>query len=322
MKIKMSRIAISFFAVFLRFESLARPVSDMDVARFVFMKIDSDESLLTLKKRLVGFLPEDVHLVLFSDEFNSKTDWRAEFSGEIPADRVQLLQIPGSGNGQWPRQEFPVAVVSNDVVIQLVDARSYARVEVDGWLSEWLGLPLIEHGYFVNGSNLISDKKGRCIMAEYGFTYLVPSSVFEKFYGCSRMTRMPYSFMGGPIDESVVFLKDNVVATDNEDWATELQKAGFGVWMLPKPKSGPGYANVLMVNGIVIMPVYGEVSDAIAMRVYLNNGYTVYPVRATDLLQFGRKSLRSLTKTYPVSAASVDLFGRDEDVGALGDELR
>ncbi len=302
----MRRLLFCAFLVFLggrvgaAIKPIFRPVSDLDTVRYVFMNADRDPEWLRVKKRIASFLPAPVELILYQEESSDKHDWKQEFSDVIAMERVQLVQIPKSGATPWARELFPIATWDENGAIRLVDSRDSFRVELDNWLASWLGVGLIRHGFYVNSANLIADQSGNCILAERRFSYLVPSSVYEKYYGCGSLVRLPYQLDAGSVDESVVILKSGVVATDNDQYEISLKKNGYRVLRLPKPRAqNATYANVIIVNGIVIMPVFGERSDAMAMNVYLNSGFTVFPVKSDDLAVSRRRSLRSLTMTYP-----------------------
>ena len=70
--------------------------------------------------------------------------------------------------------------------------------------------------------------------------------------------------------------------------------------MLPNTKFGhETYANSLLVNGTLFMPVYDKPTDEEAIKVYEGQGLKVVTVNTSTLSNKGLGSIHCITMGYP-----------------------
>ena len=150
----------------------------------------------------------------------------------------------------------------------------------------------------------MANPAGDCIMVNHGYHTQIPDSVFVGQYGCRQMIRLPFVDGIGHIDEHVRFVSEKVVVTDLKEYQDILQGKGFTVHMLPKP-SGPyeTYANSLIMDGKVIVPVFGRATDEQALAVYRGLGLKATGAPSNSLSNKGQGSLHCITMVYPKVSA-------------------
>lgn len=147
----------------------------------------------------------------------------------------------------------------------------------------------------------MANSKNECLVVNTQATSVVPDSVFLAHYGCRVLVRLPFVKGIGHADESVKFIDDHTVLTDEKSYVPLLESKGFDVVMLPRPKlKYETYVNSLMINGVVYVPIFGRPSDQKALAVYRSMGFEkVIGLRSDTLSNRGMGSLHCITMTYP-----------------------
>lgn len=258
-----------------------------------------------IKEGLLKNLPSGVKVVVYTgSELKSNVeDIFARFSEHISPDRLKVISLPRGDRGFWARDGVPVPLVpakSGQGPLAVVDAKYYHTFEADKEIADLFGANLAQHSYYYEGGNFMASAKGDCIMVDNQQASKMPDSIFSDFYGCKSLTRLPHIKGIGHADESVKFVSDDTVLTDDEGYAKTLQSKGFKVLMLPRPQSElETYVNSLIVNGTVYLPVFNQETDEDAIKTYKNLGLKVVPLNSTVLSNDGAGSIHCITMTYP-----------------------
>ena len=123
--------------------------------------------------------------------------------------------------------------------------------------------------------------KGLCLAVKLVH---LPEQIYKTYYGCKEVVILPFVAGIGHVDERVKFLSDDVVVTDEPSYKPILEEHGLTVLMLPNTKFGhETYANSLLVNGTLFMPVYNKPTDKEAIKVYEEQGLKVVPINSSTL---------------------------------------
>lgn len=252
-------------------------------------------------------LPANMDLVIFTGSSTKKNAAaiRDEFSGIIDADRLKVVYMEGGSKGFWARDGVPVPVVRKDQVgttfLTLVDARYYHNFEADKQFGKLFNAELTSHTYYYEGGNFMANSKNECLIVNKEATKIIPDSIFEDHYGCKKLVRLPHVKGIGHADESVKFVNDTTVLTDEPSYVKQLEDNGFDVVMLPRPNNAmETYVNALIVNGTVFVPIFNQDNDETALQVYRNAGFdTVIGINSSELSNDGMGSLHCITMTYP-----------------------
>lgn len=278
--------------------AVARPYAEYEPAASLLFSagfsFDSEE----IKKSLVQNLPPGVTAYILAETDFEAENARQIFSQLAKPDRFEVLPLK---SGFWARDSLPVPVflgLGEKSKVGLVDARYYHFVEPDSAIASFFAIPLLQHAFFYEGGNFLTDSKGNCFFVDYKAT---PSSkVFEDLYGCSTLTSLPFEKGIGHVDEHAKFMSDSLVFTDLPSYAAIFRSKGYQVQLLPEP---PGedetYVNSLLINGSVFVPIYGAPQDVDAVKMYAALGLKVFPHPSNTLSNHGHGSIHCITMTYP-----------------------
>lgn len=255
-------------------------------------------------------LPAGVKLVVYTESTNKQYQKQLEtaYTKHISKDRLIILQVPSSGtNNFWSRDNLPMPVFENGK-FALVNARYYYNFEPDAFFSQLFGVNLLSHNYFWEGGNFMVNSKGNCIVVNRKKAYpggvsdtgAIPDSIFKDNYGCKTLLRLKHLKGIGHADEVVKFVNDTDILTDTPEYKTQLEQAGFKVHMLPEPDLNyETYANSLIVNDTVFVPVFGEQGDQKALQMYAAFGFKVVGVPSRELATQGQGGIHCITMNYP-----------------------
>ncbi|HBE87915.1 MAG TPA: hypothetical protein DDW67_02085 [Elusimicrobia bacterium] len=288
-----------------RVEIRYRPYADYEKTGYLIMSADFNFNSRQAKLLMASKLPADGTLVIFTDTYGTtKEDVLREYGSVVPRERIKVVTLPGARNGFWARDGIPVPAIdaSNNLVV--VDAVYGHRFEPDAEIARLFGARMEKHGYYFEGGNFMANHSGTCIMVNAHAHVRIPDSVFAGQYGCREMIRLPLVDGIGHIDEHVRFISEKVVVTDLPEYKDVLQGKGLTVHMMPKP-SGPfeTYVNSLIMDGKVIVPVFGRSTDEQALAVYRSLGLEAFGADSRTLSNDGQGSVHCITMTYPAVPA-------------------
>jgi agmatine/peptidylarginine deiminase len=308
-----------------------RPVAEYEDTGYILFHDSLEFGSADVKAKFVENLPAGVTAVIYSDSDNQKEleGLYRYYSQLAPSpDQVKIINIPNpskevmmpnrfgkeelvevSPTGFWTRDAVPVPVIqlankspikALSEVFTVVDAKYYHYYEPDQFMADFFSAEILSHNYYYEGGNFMVNAKGDCLVINTDETQLIPNSIFSKTYGCSNLVRLPYLKGIGHADESVKFVSDDHVITDDVRYKKILEAKGFKVTMLPRPKRDyETYVNSLIVNGTVWVPTFHQPNDKVAIDVYKNLGLNVVAADSSFLSNDGAGSLHCITMTYP-----------------------
>jgi len=287
-----------------------KPFYEYDHTAYVVMSDDDFGGMATdMKATIAANLPAGVTLLVFtqSSDKSYQQDLISQYGASIGADRVKVLEIPAGGDGFWARDGLPIPVWEG-TQLTLVDNIYYHGYEPDSYFGQLFAAPITKTGYYYEGGNFMVNAKGDCLVVNRKKVYpggtadvtIIPDSVFTGTYGCKTLTRLKHLKGIGHADEVVKFVNDTTVLTDTADYKPQLEKLGLTVVMLPEPQLDyETYANSLIVNDTVFVPVFGESGDAAAIAAYQAAGYKTVSVQSRELATGGEGGLHCITMNYP-----------------------
>jgi agmatine/peptidylarginine deiminase len=278
----------------------SRPYSELETAGYLFMSAEEDFDSGQAKQALLKHLPESVTAVLFTDPGSDVEEIKARFSAFVPSSRLRVVEIDRAIRGFWARDGLPVATWLPSGKVQFVDAKYYHGFEPDQWVASKFQSPLVKHNYYFEGGNFVINDVGDCLTVDNQRSKVIPAEVFTGHYGCKRLVRLPYEKGIGHADESVRFLRRNMIATDSDAYAKTLRAEGFEVIRLPRASgSYETYVNSLLIENVMYVPVFNKSADKIALKVYQDAGFKTVPVASETLSNDGMGSVHCITMTYP-----------------------
>lgn len=288
----------------LRGESIA-PFAEYEEAGYLVFSGDYDFNSKAVKLGLVKNIPNNVDVIIFSSQKGAALDRiRKDYENLIDPQRLHVVHIPDGRNAFWTRDALPVPLNStgNPATpgLRLVDARYYHGFSSDKFFADLFGAPLTRHNYYFEGGNFMVNRLGDCIAVDNELVSKIPDEVFEESYGCKTMLRLPHIRGIGHVDETIKVIDDRVVMTDEVRYVDALNKAGFSTIMVPRAKRQyETYVNALLINNTMYVPVYNDLTDLEAIKVYEDQGYNVVPLETIQLSNVGLGSIHCITMTYP-----------------------
>ncbi len=284
-----------------RVEIKYRPYADYEKTGYLIMSAGFNFDSRQAKLLMASKLPADGTLVIFTDTYGtSKEEVLRAYESVIPRKRIKVITLPNASRGFWARDGIPVPAMDAGNNLVVVDAAYGHRFEPDAEIARLFGARIEKHDYYFEGGNFMANHTGTCIMVNAHAHVRIPDSVFAGQYGCREMIRLPLVDGIGHIDEHVRFVSEKVVVTDLPEYKDVLEGKGLTVHMLPKP-SGPyeTYVNSLLMNGKIIVPVFGRDTDEQALAVYRSLGLEAFGANSRSLSNQGQGSVHCITMTYP-----------------------
>ncbi len=258
------------------------------------------------KQTMALNLPQNMELVVYTSnsDLGHQRSLFKKYSKFIDPVRLKVINLNQPGrDGFWARDGVPVPVWDTELAISrlaLVDAQYYHQFEPDEKVSQFFGAQLFKHQFQYEGGNYLANSKGQCIIVNNNRVKVMPDSVFSELYGCKSLTRLPHIKGIGHVDESVKFINDHTVITDDDSYRVQLENIGLKVVMMPRPQNSyETYVNSLMVNGVVFVPTFGQVKDSVALDIYKSFGLKVVALDSSDLSNKGLGSIHCITMVYP-----------------------
>jgi hypothetical protein len=262
-----------------------------------------------MKEKIAAGMPSSATLIVFTSSSNKsyQQDLMNQYSQFIDSSRLKIMQVPVNGDGFWARDGLPIPVWE-DGKLTLADNKYYHQYEPDSFYGQLFNAPITKTGYFYEGGNFMVNGKGDCLVVNRKKAYFggtsdtgaIPDSIFTNVYGCKTLTRFKHLKGIGHADEVVKFVNDTTVLTDTKEYKAILEAAGFTVIMLPEADLNyETYANSLIVNDTVFVPVFNESGDQAAMDAYAAYGFRVVPIESRGLATGGQGGIHCITMNYP-----------------------
>jgi hypothetical protein len=281
---------------------VARPYAEHDPASYLLFSGDLGPSA-EIKPTLLKELPKDVTAVIYTSNEAELPSLRLSYSRYIERGRLKIIYLQNGGRSNfWSRDGLPVPVLlkQGPDALGLVDAKYYYNFEPDAQLGRKFGAPVLPHAFYHEGGNFAADSKGNCFIVRNSRSNSIPDEIFTKLYGCKALKRLEFSRGIGHVDERVRILNDSVVLTDTEQYRAIFEELGYRVELLPISPGGTyrSYANSLLINGTIFVPIFGTETDEQALSVYRKQGLKVVPIRS-EALANNMGVIHCITMTYP-----------------------
>jgi agmatine deiminase len=232
----------------------------------------------------------------------------------------------------WTRDYGPDFIADEKGNVAMADVRYYPeRVLDDAYpahLSAKLGIASFRPSLSFEGGSLTTNGKGVCLVTHWVFAENAPEpesqvrSLLKDYVGCEKVIPIRRVLREGTghtdmeakfISEDTVLLGENqAVLRGNYGTlmnSTTVDGKPLRVIRIPMPGNKDGsfrtYANSLMVNKVVLVPVYQDDTkyEAEALAVYKRAlpDYTIVPIDSTNLIPQGG-AIHCITKTVPKGA--------------------
>ena len=283
-----------------------------DTADFAYVLMNADDEgvseVANLRKTIAENLPAHVKLVILTNKYD-EASVRAKYSQWIAVDRLLIVADNNNytDNGFWARDSFPVPVVSPKTgKASLVGARYFRTFNSGPVIASSLHGKYKQENFIFVGGNLLADEEGNCFSVSSDRLFGLTENDLRAAYGCKTTHLMRYVSGIGDVDEVLKPLPGRRILTNTAEYKRDLEAWGYKVIMLPSlTGTYRTYANSLIVQSTVFMPVYGIPQDQQATQVYESLGYRVVPVPTNYLSDKLHGSIHCQTMAYPPMDAAV-----------------
>ena len=300
--------------------------AEYETVRTLVLVPNQNPAASALQEQIIRNVPEGIRVLLV----NPKGMKAPVFPG------TEILESAIDPVNPWARDFLPHPVRISSERFSLVDAQysSDETSEPDRDLAKRFAVPLLtglgrsggarfEHG------NFLAARNGDCFLAGDYAVFGVEGSKAEVYgpedqpesfmmkdhlkvlrasYGCKRVILMPASKPSGVrhIDERLKIVGDGLILTDRPEYRPILESLGYLTALLPQPdqagatRRNRNYVNSILLNGTVLVPVYGVPEDQEALEIYKRAGFEkVVPLDAAAVLDAKSGGPHCLSMTFP-----------------------
>lgn len=235
--------------------------------------------------------------VVVRDEADEKAASRIFDKSGARMENVEFFRWPT--NRSWLRDTAPIFVKNSVGQVAATDWKfnawaKYPNFQLDDKLPALIAKKLKMHriatGVVLEGGGIDVNGHGRLLATEEwllsdtqvrnpGFTREDYERVFHEHFGIEEVIWLGNGIPGddthGHVDDLARFVSDDTVAClDHEDCVKRLRAAGLKVVKLPQPEPvwfdgqqlPASYANFYIANGLVLVPVFNDAADRVALN--------------------------------------------------------
>jgi hypothetical protein len=280
-----------------------QPVLETDHFRYLLMNGDDlyEDEIVQMHKAFAQNLPADMILVVVTEKSNA-SQVQKDFQKWISKDRFIVASGNNLGDLTWGRDSYPYPVYKDEQkTVELVAHQYFRSFRAQQIIANSVNAQNVNNQKFVAvGGNLTATAGGDCFIVDSDRTFGAPDSQYLSAFRCKSVTRMPWVAGIGDVDEVIKVLPNNVMLTNQVSYKAKLESLGYKVVMLPEIEdSYRTYANSVILNDTVFMPIYGGAKDEQAKQVYESFGYKVIGIEANVLSDDMNGAVHCLTMTYP-----------------------
>ncbi len=280
--------------------TVQRPFAEFESAKYLIQVDDKHVEYQKISTTFIAHLPAHMHLVLLTNNQDRIEPLKTQHKKLDQEKRLHILVIKGSfGGAMWTRDHMPLPMHINQELTgfvghQYINGRIKPNQTVNTYFSK---APFNEHQLRLEGGNFLADEKGNCFKTDL---HNIPTEIFNQYYGCKKTFVLECEVGICHIDEALKVLPNGTLLTNVPSYLEILAKEGFHVISLPIPKTSYGtYANALIIEDQVFVPIYREETDEEALRIYRDLGYKTIPIDSRYVSSAWSGSLHCLSMVYP-----------------------
>lgn len=278
----------------------------LETDRFQYLLLNGDDkgidNLSELQETFASNLPSDMKLVVVSESSIANTI-KNKFLQWIPADRLIVASGKDLGDTVWARDSYPYPVYKDAAkTVELVAHKYFRFYNANQLIAQSVKTENVLNVDFVAvGGNLMAAANGDCFIVDSPRSFGLSDISYKADFRCGTVTRLPWLAGIGDVDEVIKVLPNNVILTNQIQYVKTLEDLGYKVEMLPVSKTGNKrtYANSVIINKTVFMPIFDDKEDLEAQAVYEKFGYKVIGIHSNYLSDRMQGSLHCLTMAYP-----------------------
>lgn len=289
-----------------------QPVLETDRFKYLLMN-GTDfgiDNLLQMQKTFSKNLPKDMILVVVTEN-QLVNQVKEKFLKWVSSDQLIVASGNNLGDTLWARDSYPYPVYMDESKsIELVAHQYFRFFNAEQVIADAVNaIAMISPPLIAVGGNIMATEKGECLVVDSQRAFGLTDTEYMGSFRCKSVVHFPWLAGIGDVDEVIKVLPNRVMLTNQPTYVNTLQNLGYDVVMLPKSLTGAyrTYANSVIINDTVFMPVFGDPQDQIAKNVYEKFGYKVVGIESDYLSDEMLGSVHCLTMTYPAMESNLFL---------------
>lgn len=320
------------------------PVPEYHASESVIIRYDFNPNTWHIYEELIRHCQDAAHAYLLVNNNTEKQNLETLLlTAEIPMDNITLLMIPA--NRMWVRDHGPIAFSTDTgtAIAQFMDYNNsgFHDQNLPSSLANYWGYQHYNANFILDGGNFMVDSYGRLFSTTRLYTNnaSLDPSVIDDFLmntmGVSEIITVnpQHDDYWGHIDMQMKLLNDTTLVISSVDpWSgnnyqileanvaimeslTAPNGNPYHIARLPKADNWKTYANALILNQKVIVPIYGHPNDQIAINTYrsLMPDHEVVGINSNAIIGWGG-AIHCITMQVfewepPVFQLSIDIQG-------------
>ncbi|MFN2396800.1 MAG: agmatine deiminase family protein, partial [Bacteroidales bacterium] len=294
------------------------PVSEYDPSEYVIIRYNFNSNIWPLYSQLIWECQEAATTILLVNNNNELQTLRGLLTSDgIPETNIQILMIPASR--MWLRDHGPLAIQTDNgpAFLNFIDYNN------SGFHDQNLPVSLANHwgnehysiDWILDGGNYLVDSYGNMFTTTRLYTNnpsIAPEvidQILQEYMGVSNIVTVSpqYDDYWGHIDMQMKLLNDTTFVISSVESGSgpnynELEANveiiegltapngnPYHIARLPMADNWKTYANALILNDKVIVPVYNHPNDQIALDTYsqLMPDHTVVGINSNSIIGWG-----------------------------------
>jgi agmatine deiminase len=294
------------------------PVSEYDPSEYVIIRYPFNSSIWPLYSQLIWECQEAATTILLVNNNNELQTLRALLTNDgIPETNIQILMIPA--NRMWVRDHGPLAIQTDNgpAFMNFIDYNN------SGFHDQNLPVSLANHweyehysiDWILDGGNYLVDSYGNMFTTTRLYTNNptispeVIDQTLQNYIGVTNIVTVSpqYDDYWGHIDMQMKLLNDTTFVISSVqsgsgpnynvleanvaiiEGLTAPNGNPYHIARLPKADNWKTYANALILNNKVIIPIYNHPNDQIALDTYsqLMPDHTVVGINSNSIIGWG-----------------------------------
>lgn len=293
------------------------PVPEYDPAEAVVIRYNFNSNIWHIYEELIMECQEAAHVVLLVNNNSEKTQMEnLLYTSEIPTDNITLLMLPA--NRMWVRDHGPLAFSTDTgpAFAQFIDynGSGYNDQNLPASLAGQWGYQHYPANWILDGGNYMVDSHGRLFTTTRLYSNnpgVAPEEIQEFLQQTMGVTEIitvnpQHDDYWGHIDMQMKLLNDTIMVISSVDAShsnyshlesnvaiieslTAPSGNPYHIARLPKAENWKTYANALILNDKIIVPVYNHPNDQVALDIYsqLMPEHTVVGINCNAIIQWG-----------------------------------
>ncbi|TVQ12428.1 MAG: T9SS C-terminal target domain-containing protein [Bacteroidetes bacterium] len=293
------------------------PVPEYDPAEAVVIRYPFNSNIWHIYEELIMECQEAAHTVLLVNNSSERSQMEnLLYNAGIPTDNITLLMLPASR--MWVRDHGPIAfsTATGPAFAQFIDynGSGFNDQNLPASLAGHWGYQHYAANWILDGGNYMVDSHGRLFTTTRLYSNnpgVAPAEIQQFLQETMGVTEIitvnpQHDDYWGHIDMQMKLLNDTTIVISSVtaghpnysnlesnvaiiESLTAPNGNPYHIARLPKAENWKTYANALILNNKIIVPIYNHPNDQVALDMYseLMPDHTVVGINCNSIIHWG-----------------------------------